>query len=567
MAEQQQWASLGLTPLSRVRLDELLQELLDRVADVMASRERLRSLLDAVVGIGSDLDLRSTLERIVVAACQLAGAKYGALGVVGADRKLVEFITHGIDPKTHAAIGDLPTGRGVLGLLIDDPRPVRLPDITRHPQSAGFPPNHPPMHSFLGVPVRIRDQVFGNLYLAEKQGGSEFTDDDEEIVVALAVAAGAAVENARLYELAQRRERWLNATAEIVMTVSGQVRQHEALHLVARHAREVARAALVAVLLRDEAAGVLTVEAVASGIPVDGFLGHAFEVAGTAFEPVLAGQEPAVVDDVGVAAPWPMALPALRAFSSPFAEGVLLVAYEGEERSADELLLLNAFAAQAGLAIERARAREDREQLLVVSDRERIARDLHDVVIQRLFASGLQLQTAAAMAVKPDVAKRIGTVVDDLDSTIRDIRGAIFQLRAPVEQSLRAEVRSLVSSAAQSLDFKPNLVLDGALDSVVPDELRSELLAVLREALSNVVRHAEASRVDIRISVDSEHLAASVADDGKGGARERGGLRNLRERAEVLGGECVVGAVEPSGTRLLWRVPLAAATPGPTAGL
>jgi transcriptional regulator with GAF, ATPase, and Fis domain len=182
--------SLGLGPLSRVRLDELLQEMLDRVGEVMTSRERLRALLDAVVGISTDLDLRSTLQRIVGSACSLAGARYGAIGVLGSDHLLSDFITHGIDPADHAAIGDLPRGRGVLGLLITDPHPVRMPDITEHPRSFGFPADHPPMHSFLGMPVRTRDQIFGNLYLAEKQGGGQFTDDDEEIVIALAAAPG-----------------------------------------------------------------------------------------------------------------------------------------------------------------------------------------------------------------------------------------------------------------------------------------------------------------------------------------------------------------------------------------
>src|ERR1700738_2001561 len=180
---------VGLSPLSGVRLDELLAELLDRVGDVVTSRERLRALLDAVVGMSTDLDLRSTLRRIVAAACRLSGARYGALGIISEDRSnLVEFITHGISPEIHAAIGDLPTGRGVLGLLIDEPRPVRMPDITQHPQSYGFPPNHPPMHTFLGVPIRIRDTVYGNLYLSEKQHGVQFSDDDEEMVVALAAA-------------------------------------------------------------------------------------------------------------------------------------------------------------------------------------------------------------------------------------------------------------------------------------------------------------------------------------------------------------------------------------------
>src|SRR4051812_11115125 len=256
--------SLGLSPLSRVRLDELLQEMLDRVGDVVASRERLRALLDAVVGIGSDLDLRSTLQRIVEAACALAGARYGALGVISPDRTLSDFITHGIDAETHAAIGDLPHGRGVLGLLITDPRPVRMPDITEHPQSYGFPPNHPPMHSFLGVPVRTRDQIFGNLYLAEKQGAAEFSDDDEEIVVALAAAAGVAIDNARLFEVAQQRERWLAATAEITGVLLGTVRRTEALRLIARRARELTEADLVLVLLYDRDADTYTVEVVDS---------------------------------------------------------------------------------------------------------------------------------------------------------------------------------------------------------------------------------------------------------------------------------------------------------------
>ena len=560
MAEQQQWADLGLSPLSRVRLDELLQELLDRVADVMASRERLRSLLDAVVGIGSDLELRATLERIVVAACQLVGARYGALGVVGGDRKLIEFITYGIDARTHAAIGDLPTGKGVLGVLIADPRPVRLPDITKHPQSAGFPPNHPPMHSFLGVPVRIRDQIFGNLYLAEKQGAPEFSDDDEEIAIALAAAAGATIENARLYELAKRRQDWLAATAEIITTLSGEVHLDQALALVARRARQVADAALVMVLLHDEIAEALTIDTIDTATPIEGLTGQQFEVAGTAFEPVLAAHEPMLLEDVGKAAPWPVALPAMRAVVAPFAaaQGVLVVAYGGEARGEDELLLLNAFAAQAGLAIERARAREDREQLLVLSDRERIARDLHDVVIQRLFATGLQLQTVAGMAQKPEVAARINAAVDELDTTIRDIRGAIFKLRATGEKSLRGELRELADTAAASLGFKPVLILDGPVDSAVPDTMRGDLLAVIREALSNVVRHAAASKVEVRVHAQADRLVVTVTDDGRGGAAEQGGLRNLRERAEKLGGRFSVAGGDPTGTQLTWDVRLSA---------
>ena len=270
--------ALGLTPVSRVRLDELLHELLDRVGDVLTSRERLRSLLDAVVGISTDLELHSTLQRIVEAACQLVGARYGALGIIGDERRLVDFITHGIDADVHAAIGDLPMGRGVLGLLIDEPRPVRMPDITRHPKSFGFPANHPPMHSFLGVPVRIRDTVYGNLYLAEKQGAAEFSEDDEQIVVALAAAAGAAIDNARLYEVAQRRHRWLSAAAEITSVLLSRVQGATALQLIARRARELAGSDSALVLLHDEESGRLTVEVADSAVhdltPLVGHAGH-----------------------------------------------------------------------------------------------------------------------------------------------------------------------------------------------------------------------------------------------------------------------------------------------------
>ncbi|WP_244871960.1 GAF domain-containing protein [Catellatospora sp. TT07R-123] len=546
-----------MSPLSRVQLDELLQELLDRVSEVMASRERLRSLLDAVVGIGTDLDLRSTLERIVVAACQLSGARYGALGVLGTDDRLVEFITHGLSPELHAAIGDLPTGHGVLGLLISHPEPVRVPDISAHPRSVGFPPHHPPMHSFLGVPIRIREQVFGNLYLADKANAPEFTDDDQEITIALAAAAGAAIENARLYAVAQRRQRWLAATAEIITSLGEDTTTADALDLVARRTREVAEAALVAILLHDEPTATLRVAVVDAAEAVPGLAGSVLPVAETGFAPVLAGQQVVSLDHVAKSAPWPAGMPDLRAVAAPFAagQGVLLVAYSGPAR-ADDTLLLTAFAGQAGLALQRARAREDREQLLVLSDRERIARDLHDVVIQRLFATGLQLQMAASMpSVRPELADRIGAAVDELDSTIRDIRGAIFELRSPAGQSLRAELRALADGAADSLGFRPDLVLDGPLDSAVPDELRADLLAVVREALSNVVRHAHATRVGVHVRFGGGTLSAAVSDDGRGGAVARGGLRNLAERAALRGGTLAVEPGRPSGTVLRWSVP------------
>jgi signal transduction histidine kinase len=552
--------------LSRVRLDELLQELLDRVSEVMASRERLSALLEAVVGIGSDLELSATLERIVVAACRLVDARYGALGVIGRNGTLSEFITHGLSEAEHRRIGHLPTGRGVLGVLIKDPRPVRLPDIGRHEQSYGFPANHPVMRSFLGVPVRVRDQVFGNLYLTEKQGAAEFTESDEQIVVALAAAAGVAIDNARLYAAAGLRQRWLEATAEITNLLVGEVQRTAALQLVASRARDVADAELAAVMLYDEDRGEVTVEVVATAAGDDvahALRGTVLPVADTALDDALGGGRPVIVEDLGKVAGWPMSSGAAALVplaASGVVLGLLAVAHGRGGPSVDDsdVRLLTTFAGQAALALERARAQEEREMFVVLEDRERIARDLHDVVIQRLFATGLQLQSTARLAARPEVVDRIGAAVDDLDTTIRDIRSAIFELRTPAAATLRADIRATVDAAAASLGLRPELVLDGPIDSAVPEQVRPDLLAVLRESLSNVVKHARASAVEVRVTASGDALRLVVTDNGVGAGAydERSGLANMRERAGRHGGEFRVDQVEPAGTRVEWFVPL-----------
>jgi signal transduction histidine kinase len=567
--QQRDPPSLGLTALSRVRLDELLKEMLDRVGEVVASRERLRALLDAVVAIGSDLDLRSMLERIVVAACELVGARYGALGIIGADRQLSDFITHGIDPDLHAAIGDLPHGRGVLGLIITDPQPVRMPDITQHPQSYGFPANHPPMHSFLGVPIRIRDQVYGNLYLSEKQGPGDFTEDDQEIVIALAAAAGVAIDNARLFALARRRERWLAAAAEITGVLLGEVRRTDALRLIARRARQVSDAHLVLVLLYDEATALFTVEAVDGPAPdaadVDGLVGAVLSGADTAFLQAVKKPQHVFVDNLRAAAHWPAPVPDGPAMVAPLGRsdvlhGVLIVSHLPgyDTRNEDDAALLSSFADQAALALERARSQDARELLVVLEDRERIARDLHDVVIQRLFATGMQLQSTVPHTTRPEVARRINAAVDDLDATIRDIRRSIFELRTPVGTTLRSELRDTVDAAAGPLGFRPTLQTSGPVDSAVPDDIVPELLAVLGEALSNVTRHARASAVRVSVRAADGQVMICVEDDGVGTdpSHARGGLANLRDRALDLGGTFEIRPGTGGGTLLDWRVPL-----------
>jgi signal transduction histidine kinase len=572
--------TLDIAALSRVRLDALLQELLDRVGEVMTSRERLSSLLQAVVGIGSNLDLNSTLRRIVVAACGLAGARYGALGVIGTDRRLVEFITDGITVQQREEIGDLPTGRGILGLLIDEPWPVRLADISEHPRSFGFPPNHPVMRSFLGVPIRIRDQVYGNLYLTEKQGADEFSDDDEQVVVALATAAGVAIDNARLYETANRRQRWLEATMEITAALLGEVDRRAALQLVADRARDVADAASVLILLRrDNDPEALSVEVVAPG-PIE-LGGIAVSVAGTALDAVLERGEHVIVPDVGAAAPWPVDLHSGAALLAPLAasgsvQGILVLALPADAdgfASDTDINMITTFASQAALALDRVRAQDERQQLMVLEDRERIARDLHDVVIQRLFATGLGLQSTTPLIVRDDVRIRVDKAVDELDTTIRDIRRAIFELRTPVAASLRGDVITAIDDATAALGFRPSLRTIGPVDHTVSDVVRSDVVAVVREALSNVARHARATQATVEVAVADRMLTVRVADDGVGVAVPRptgapetapggghrlagNGVPNMRRRAEQHGGTFAMSGTDTGGTVVTWSVPL-----------
>jgi signal transduction histidine kinase len=373
----------------------------------MTEVTRTSRLLDAVVALSADLSLPNVLKRIVEAAAAVSGARYAALGVLAQDqpdlkRGLVEFVTHGIDSRGIRAIGHLPQGLGILGLLITDPKPRRIADIGAHPAHAGFPAHHPPMTSFLGVPVMVRDQVFGNLYLTEKRGAAEFSQSDEDMVVALAGAAGVAIENARL---------------------------HQRL-----------------------------------------------------------------------------------------------------------------------------------EQVAVLGERERIARDLHDTVIQRLFATGMGLQSLVGRMEETDLRVRLQQAVDELDETIREIRITIFDLEArdAEKDGLRTRVLSLTGEATATLGFAPKVHMDGPLEAATDASTQEELLKTLREALSNVVRHANASSVEVLLRAASGTITLRVADNGVGlpkDARHGHGLDNMQTRAESLGGVCEVSARRGGGTIVTWRVP------------
>ncbi|MGH3379499.1 MAG: sensor histidine kinase, partial [Actinoallomurus sp.] len=506
--------------LPQLKLDDLLAELQTRLAAVLATRDRVHALLEAVVSIESDLELETVLRRIVEAARALVDARYGALGVIGDGDRLARFITVGVTEEEIAAIGCWPEGHGILGLLIKEPSSMRLPDLSKHPASSGFPPAHPPMRRFLGVPVRVRDEVFGNLYLTEKAGGGEFDEDDESVVAALATAAGVAIETARLYQEARQRERWREASAEVSTSLLSGTAPAEVLALVARRAREICDATFATVALAEGEE--MSVE-VADGEYAEAMIGRRAAIDDVLAGPVFRGGRSLILADAAEAAravrtPPPVAMgPALIVplGTGPAVRGVLLVANAPGSPAFTESSqrLLEAFAAQAAVALELAERRRDAERLVLLEDRDRIAKDLHDTVIQRLFATAMTLMSAIKMSDRPDVAVRVQRAVDDLDETIRQIRSTIFALQAAPggRDGLRARILAVTDGVAESLGFAPAVRMEGLVDTAVSDEIGEQLLAVLHEALSNVVRHAHARSV--RVLVDVGETVVLVVED------------------------------------------------------
>jgi len=561
--------------LPHLRLDDLLAELQGRVQAVVATRDRVHGLLEAVVAVGTDLELEAVLRRIVEAAVTLVDARYGALGVVGEDGQMADFIPVGVDEAAIAQIDHWPEGRGLLGLLIKDPQPLRLAEITSHPQSSGFPEGHPPMRTFLGVPVRIRDEVYGNLYLTEKRGGAAFDEDDQTLVTALAAAAGVAIENARLFGAARRQQRWLQASAEVTRRLLGGVAAREVLEFVAGQTLEMTGADLVVLALPDAERSQLTVRH-AAGAGAQQALGLELPVEGSLSGQVLAtGLAVSVEDfrhdqrvakaardnlDLGPAIVFPLG-------GSGNVRGVLTVGrHPGSlPLTPAAVELVTTFAAQAGIALELAEHRADAERLAVFEDRDRIARDLHDLVIQRLYASGMKLQGTIPLISRPDAADRASSVVDDLDATIRDIRGTIFSLQArgsTDQPALRAQIAEVVQQMTEPLGMSAALQLEGRLDSHIPVSIGEDLLHALREAVSNAARHGQATRVEVTVQADAD-LALTVRDNGTGikGTSRRSGLANLARRAEHHGGTLTVGPADGGGTELCWRAPLSPPTP------
>jgi len=557
--------------LPQLRTDELLDELISRVTQLRATRDRVQQLLQGVLAVSGGLELDQVLSTIIGTATELVDAQYGALGVIDSGGEHLErFVTVGLSQQEIDAIGPFPTGMGLLGQLIRHPAPLRLADIAAHESSFGFPDDHPPMRTFLGVPIRVRDKIYGNLYLTEKHGGARFDADDETVLTTLAAAAGVAIDNARLYDDAQSRQRWMTATAELTRGLLSGADARDVLAVLVERVRDMADAELVMVSLPDADADHLTV-LVAAGPGAERARGGSVPIPGSEAGAVFAagvgraiadgewddrplweelGLGPSYVAPLGTAGKVRGVLVAAKRFGAlPFDAGVTH--------------MLTEVGGQAAVALELAARRADADLLALYADRDRIGRDLHDLAIQRLFAAGMTLQSVLKITEKQAVRERVTNAVSELDDTIKVIRSTIFALsehgRPDEDPGLRSQVLQVCQDSSTVLGFTPAVRFTGPVDFEVSQDAVEHAMAVVREALSNVGRHAQASKADVDVATADGYLVVRIADNGVGMPEEdarRSGLGNLAERAATLGGEFSIGPAEGGGTVLTWRVPL-----------
>lgn len=532
----------------------------------------LAPLLEAVLNVSSDLEMHQVLTRIVRSACELTGARYGALGVLDpSGRQLVEFIADGMDDEERAAIDHPPSGLGVLGLLVADPRPMRIADVSHHPAAHGFPKGHPPMSSFLGAPIRVRGEVFGNLYLTDKRDRDEFSETDESVLVTLAYATGVAIDNARRYGAADRERRWSEAVSDISQLLLGRGDDGRAIDLVAERAAAVAEAAMAVVAITDDE-GELVVRAVVGPEPKKARARIGSVLAGAHWSEILQEGEPLLLishpgepsaeaitgrlrESIGLAVHGATAI--VPMVTGPQRVGLLVLGWMAGSPSSvfDALDPLAAYAADVALTLTAARAQHDRELVALLEDRHRIARDMHDVVIQQLYATGLSLQSSAGLKDRAAVQRRVDAAVDELDLAIKEIRRTILDLnRSHVRENPVEDLRALVLTFRPVLGFAPKLKVTGDLGHLDVD-MFGHLVAVVRESLSNIARHAQATKAGVQIWVSPELVRVRVSDNGVGIPTEitrRSGLRNLTERAEHSGGQLVITSVPGQGTLLEW---------------
>ncbi|MGE3194363.1 MAG: GAF domain-containing protein [Microbacteriaceae bacterium] len=553
-------AGLGFPDGPRSELERTIEELVERANVVLHTQGRLRGLLQANTAVVEELELGKVLRRIAEAAIELADAEYGALGVIAPDGTLEQFVHVGMPDETARRIAHLPEGHGLLGAVIDRGETIRLEHLNDDPRSAGFPEHHPAMDGFLGVPIRVRDEVFGNLYLTNPRRGT-FTEEDENLVIALAATAGIAIDNARLFDETQRRQRWSTALAEVTAALlSGD--SDDVLAVIAERLAVVIDAELVCVVVPAETPGTLRIAA-ARGAGDDDIIGREFPAPGTLAGAALESRGLVVSDGrerddtvewMPVLGPT-IVLPLLAAGE---VLGTLSISRlpGGPRFATAELEMASEFASQTGLAIELTRARVDRQRLELVDERSRIARDLHDHVIQRLFGTGLALQALAARV--PGVEAEVLAHVDAIDAAIAEIRTAVFTLSSPrrgAADGLRHRLLDLVGEMSPTLASTPRLTFSGAVDLTVRDDVADDVVAVVRESLANVARHAEASTVAVEVGLEDGVVVVIVDDDGRGIEPEparRSGTANLESRAHRRGGTLDISRRNPGGTRVRW---------------
>jgi signal transduction histidine kinase len=560
---------LSFPDAPRGELDHALDNLVARAHDVLRVQGRLRSLLRANQAIIEHLEIGDVLQRIVQAAVDLVGAQYGALGVVAPDGSLEQFITVGMSAHDIERIGHSPEGHGLLGALIEDPHPIRLDRLADDERSAGFPDGHPPMDSFLGVPIRVRDEVYGNLYLSNQTSG-QFTEDDQQLVTSLAATAGVAIENARLFAETKRRQAWSTASEEFTaMLLSAD--QDDAISTLAARVLSLSEADIVWVLVPTDDDEHLLAE-IARGLDAAAIEGTLVNTRGSILASVLEAEQPRQIDDgsktelalsEGKILGPVMAVPLIIA---GLAQGALMVGRlrGGSRFSSGDLEMAAHFAGQASIAMELAAARGVRQRMELLDERGRIARDLHDHVIQQLFGTGLELQSVAGSlpSLPPRVAAdRIIKSVQNLDASISQIRTIIFALSMQTDGSrntVRHWIIDLAKELTPGLGTAPRLTFAGPVDLIITGEMADDVVAVTREALMNVIKHASAEHSSVTLTALDGCVVLEISDDGRGfgGSKRRSGVANLETRARERGGTLVVDS-DTKGTRLLWTVPYA----------
>lgn len=549
----------------------LVSRMHEHLDELLLARDQMEQLLRVIVEIGADLDLDATLRRIILAARKLTSAPYGALAIRDPDGVLLSFVHEGIDTDTAARIGPLPVGKGVLSLSLLDTPVLRLDDLTKHPAAVGFPQHHPPMQAFLGVPITIRGTIFGNLYLTHDEPGRLFSESDEVAARALAFGAAVAIDNARLFERERTSVKWMDASREITTALLSSIESDgSSLQLIAEHACAVTDAEQAIVLVPvdadlpvDEVDALVVAAAV--GLHASEVIGQRIPVEASTSGGVFRSGKPLITEtlsypiqaftDVGQRSAILMPLRTPDEIA-----GVIAVARSADQPPFDDsyLALVSDFATHAAIALMLASGREHARQLTIVAERERIAHDLHDHVIQRLFAAGMDLQGTVARVRSPEVSDRLNRTLDDLQTIIEEIRTTIFQLKSPSENDgFRAEIQRVVADLTENRDIVTTVRMHGPM-TAISGELAEHAEAVTAEAISNAVRHSGASRLTVEVSA-ADMLTVDIIDNGCGvpvDNSRRSGLANMSYRAAQVGGRCEVSTPAEGGTRVHWTAPL-----------